>query len=53
MKITKILGLISMAYAPITALGMVIDIPDFWLGYDISIMIIAPIIGYALFKKEK
>ena len=51
MKITKILGLIAIAYAPITALGMAIDIPEFWLGYDISIMIAAPIVGYVLFKK--
>lgn len=52
MKLTKLLGGISIALAPLTGLGLYLENFDYWLGFDIVTMILFPIFGYFLIKKN-
>ncbi len=53
MKLIQILALLVVSVSPLSALGMYLDNPDYWISFDIIIIIIAPIIGLLIIKAKR
>ena len=52
-NILMAIGLIVVVSSPLTVLGMVYDNADYWLAYDIVVIVLSPILGVILIYQAR